>query len=539
MRSALRAAMVALVVVTIVASLSFTWNDRSAGAEGPLLLALVADVGSLTTDGRVVAFSRPAGEYAELVVRWLANGEELVLSTARSIDAVTVAGGLVAWQERDCPDCLGRVRVRGLDRREDLFTATTNDERLPRLADHRFVWVSRSAHDSIYLADLRQRPVPVTIEYVASDRGAIESLTLDGGYLAWIEVFPDGVWHLRRQALLAPDGVETLLAGRGVPPVFHLAEQVFVTARGRVVLHGFPGSATPVTLGTIADPHLFASDGRYLFWLDPVAPGQPEPAIVAFDLMSGSRFVAVPHSAETVALAAADGWLVWASRAGAETAVWASPVHVLLPTAPRPAPADVPAGWRYFPQTQHYAANGFLAFWERYGGLEIFGYPLSEEFDELDLSSGQFRTVQYFERARFAWLPATPDAHDGVVLDDLGAELAERLVLTETRAFRPKPPAVQQGTCRWFPETQHAVCGGFRLAWLAIGETVRWASASSAEERAVFLNGHPISEPLALPDGTIVQYFERARLEYRQASDGTTIVTRGRIGAELLEIRGW
>ncbi len=539
-RSALRAAIVPVVVVTVIASLAFNWQDRSVGAEGPLLLALVPDVGRLATDGRVVGYSRPAGEAMELVVRSLVTGEELVFATSRSIEAVTIANGLVAWQERDCPDCPGRVRVRGVDAREDLFAATTNDERLPRLADNRIVWVSRSGHDRIYLADIRQRPVAVTIEHVASDRVAIESLTLDGGYLAWIEVFPDGVWHLRRQALLAPDGVETLLAGRGVPPVFHLAGPVLVTAGERVVLHGFPQAATPITLGAIADPHLFACDGRYLFWLDPAAPGQPEPAIVAFDLLSGSRFVAVPRSAETVALAAAGGWLVWASRAGAETAVWASPVHDLLPTAPRPASADVPAGWRYFPHTQHYAANGFLAFWERYGGLEVFGYPLSEEFDELDPTSGQFRTVQYFERARFAWSPGTPDAHDGVALDNLGLELAERLALTETRAFRPQQPAVQgHGGCRWFPETQHAACGGFLVAWLATGETVRWATASSAEARALVLNGRPIGEPMASPDGTTVQYFERARLEYRQSSDGTTIVARGRIGAELLQIRGW
>lgn len=53
---------------------------------------------------------------------------------------------------------------------------------------------------------------------------------------------------------------------------------------------------------------------------------------------------------------------------------------------------------RYFPVTGHTIRYGFRAFWEKFGNLVLFGYPISEEFVQ---PNGV--TVQYFERARFEW----------------------------------------------------------------------------------------------------------------------------------------
>ena len=58
----------------------------------------------------------------------------------------------------------------------------------------------------------------------------------------------------------------------------------------------------------------------------------------------------------------------------------------------------------YFPQTGHRLCFGFRAYWQQNGGLAIFGYPISEEFQE----NGY--TVQYFERARFEYHPSNPPA---------------------------------------------------------------------------------------------------------------------------------
>lgn len=87
---------------------------------------------------------------------------------------------------------------------------------------------------------------------------------------------------------------------------------------------------------------------------------------------------------------------------------------------------------RYFPETGHYVGHGFLAFWEKFGGLGIFGYPISEEFTDPETGL----TVQYFERARFEHHPGkVPDRFD-VLLGRVGAELAELRGLTDTEPFK-------------------------------------------------------------------------------------------------------
>jgi hypothetical protein len=78
------------------------------------------------------------------------------------------------------------------------------------------------------------------------------------------------------------------------------------------------------------------------------------------------------------------------------------------------------AGCRYFPETGHSLCPPFRAYWERNGGLAIFGFPISEPFDE-DVGGGA-RRVQYFERNRFEEHPELPAAYR-VQLGRLGAEL--------------------------------------------------------------------------------------------------------------------
>lgn len=50
-----------------------------------------------------------------------------------------------------------------------------------------------------------------------------------------------------------------------------------------------------------------------------------------------------------------------------------------------------------FGETGHTLAYAFREFYDRQGGLSIFGLPLTEVFVE------DGRPVQYFERARFEW----------------------------------------------------------------------------------------------------------------------------------------
>ncbi|MGQ9928427.1 MAG: hypothetical protein ACUVS4_16365 [Chloroflexaceae bacterium] len=77
---------------------------------------------------------------------------------------------------------------------------------------------------------------------------------------------------------------------------------------------------------------------------------------------------------------------------------------------------------RFVPETGHSLGGRFLQFWELYGGLRVFGYPISEEFDEV-LPDGRTYRVQYFERARMEYHPELAGTPDEVQLGLLGLAL--------------------------------------------------------------------------------------------------------------------
>ena len=77
----------------------------------------------------------------------------------------------------------------------------------------------------------------------------------------------------------------------------------------------------------------------------------------------------------------------------------------------------------FFTETGHNLGNAFLSFWQRNGGLAVFGYPISEEIVETNEADGRQYTVQYFERNRFEWHPER-SASNNVQLGLLGTEFA-------------------------------------------------------------------------------------------------------------------
>jgi lipoprotein-anchoring transpeptidase ErfK/SrfK len=85
--------------------------------------------------------------------------------------------------------------------------------------------------------------------------------------------------------------------------------------------------------------------------------------------------------------------------------------------------ADPQNGSRYFPVTGHTIIGSFRFYWENRGGVEVFGYPITEQFDE------NGRLVQYFERARFEYAPENNPYGSAVStldvqLSDLGRQVA-------------------------------------------------------------------------------------------------------------------
>ncbi len=93
-------------------------------------------------------------------------------------------------------------------------------------------------------------------------------------------------------------------------------------------------------------------------------------------------------------------------------------------------------GARFFAETSHGVVDPFLSFWEQNGGLERFGYPISEQVQE-KLDDGQIYTVQYFERARLELHPNSPTPYN-VQIGLLGT--AMRLYNSKPNIIAPVAP---------------------------------------------------------------------------------------------------
>lgn len=83
------------------------------------------------------------------------------------------------------------------------------------------------------------------------------------------------------------------------------------------------------------------------------------------------------------------------------------------------------AGLRYFPETGHGVSGLFLQYWERNGGLDMFGLPISEEFDEM-LADGKIHRVQYFQRVRMEYWSQYVGTANEIQLGLLGKALYDK-----------------------------------------------------------------------------------------------------------------
>ncbi|HEV8638222.1 MAG TPA: hypothetical protein VG370_28755 [Chloroflexota bacterium] len=173
---------------------------------------------------------------------------------------------------------------------------------------------------------------------------------------------------------------------------------------------------------------------------------------------------------------------------------------LLLTTA-----ATASAQERFFPETAQSARGAFLDFFERNGGIDVFGLPRTGEFE----LNG--RTVQYFQRARFEWWPENPGPYRvqlGLLADELG---------------KGRPPTIQSSdpTRRYFQETQHSIGGGFREFWETRG--------------GLGIFGYPTTDELQ-ENGFAVQYFQRARLEWHGENPPAYRVQLGLLGDEQIAL---
>ncbi len=162
---------------------------------------------------------------------------------------------------------------------------------------------------------------------------------------------------------------------------------------------------------------------------------------------------------------------------------------------------------QYFPETGHTVAGEFLNFFNARGGLKIFGYPITDAFD------WNGRRVQYFQRVRMELHPENPFPYR-VQLGLLGDELGHR----DPQRAAPMPENLFQ---RYFPETGHSV----RYAFLNFYD----------RNGGLDIFGYPITE-FMVENGRIVQYFQRARMEWHPELSGDQRVQLGDLGTIDFEV---
>ncbi|NTU78313.1 MAG: hypothetical protein HGA45_02735 [Chloroflexales bacterium] len=175
------------------------------------------------------------------------------------------------------------------------------------------------------------------------------------------------------------------------------------------------------------------------------------------------------------------------------------------------------SGQRCFPETGACIEGPIRDYWERSGGLPVFGYPISPRvYVEVE---GQRLEAQWFERDRLE-----DHGAQGVMAGRLGAQLLE----WQGTPWQGLPQADRAAPgCRFFPETRHALCEPYLSYWEQQGGLTRF--------------GYPISEPMTESVGNWyggAQYFERRRMEYHPEFAGTPYeVLLGLLGRTLADIQ--
>lgn len=181
---------------------------------------------------------------------------------------------------------------------------------------------------------------------------------------------------------------------------------------------------------------------------------------------------------------------------------------------------------RCFDETGRCIDGAIRGYWEKHGGLAVFGYPTTDLQEETVVGEdGSVWTgpVQWFERDRLE-----DHGAQGVMAGRLGAQILD-LQGTPWYTF-PQVGSAPAG-CLFFQVTAHSLCEPFKSYWERNGGLERF--------------GYPVTEahqgtvrtPTTSWTGTI-QYFERRRMEHHTEHAGTPYeVLLGLLGNEVRSLQ--
>jgi hypothetical protein len=189
-------------------------------------------------------------------------------------------------------------------------------------------------------------------------------------------------------------------------------------------------------------------------------------------------------------------------------------VAASLPYTSRTSAQTSPTDPQYFPETGHTVRAPFVEYFSQTGGINQHGFPITDDY--VDPQTGLL--VQYFEKSRLEWHPGNPDPYK-VQLGLLGDEMGKRAGPVDIAQI----PAPNDPTCFYFSDTGHTLCHNFREYFLQNGGLDRF--------------GFPISE-YTIEGDRIVQYFQRARMEWHPEKPAGQRVQLGPLGSQQYRFAG-
>ena len=177
---------------------------------------------------------------------------------------------------------------------------------------------------------------------------------------------------------------------------------------------------------------------------------------------------------------------------GIRIPIFLSLIVLLVGISARPFQQVTGEGDWYFPETKRTVSGEILDFYSHTDDyMTKFGYPISDLENHPVLQGAE---VQYFQRARIELFPNEP-VGKRIRLASLGVWLYGGM-------SRGKPADIPYvaGACRMFTPNNIPVCYDFLKFY-------------DQNDGQVYF-GEPISVLEELPSGRLVQYFERARMEW-------------------------
>jgi beta propeller repeat protein len=370
---------------------------------------------------------------------------------------------------------------------------------------------ARAGNWNIYAYDLDAgREFALTTS--AAPRGEI---AIAGRNVVW-EEYRDGRWALvafdlaqHRETVLTTGTDDEVMPAVGTDAVVFVRRQPERSGGALILRDLASGQERLIVGGHLIQRPVIA--GNLVIWED-WRDGVPN--IYAFDRAAAREF-AIARGEDARSPAIGGTVVVWLNRGQFSARLTAVRLVKALPSDPQDPPTVTDPDVRYFAETKHTVGGAIRQFWFLNGGIAVFGYPLTEPFEEAG-ADGVKRQVQYFERAKLEVDPNDPKA---VTVSRLGAESIAG------RSYPTVPYADSTNERVYFVETGHAVKGWFLTFWTDNGGL------------PVF--GYPLSEEVQ-ENGRVVQYFERARFELNPSADSArTGVVLGQLGREALLKKGW